>query len=391
MRHIGVIVMAVFFLLIVSGSMACGIANVMEIIRIQNYNNHAWYENKERGDFLLTDQYDTEKDDMFTFFDQGKSMEILHKTYKALCEWKGRYREVSFQPVEYIGHLDIDKAFTDGNDPEQINQTIDGREHFTPLKAIQINANMLVQDDMKTPLKSLHQRGDNVDTVGVLLGSKYKGVMKKGDRFTVRYVGSKEIQCIVADFLKRNISITVDDKVIPLDYYIVSNMIDFKEEDDDVYKKILLSIKCEGYLHYNNIKQRNECIALIQKIRKETGFQYTIPRVKKNMNTLFQMGALSSGLLTIVTMALFILLCDNIYKRCRKLFARRKATIVVLLGIVLSSASVAFKTVMCVFDGHKEIFSSSHVAYISIVCAILFFLFWSQRMDTIVVKKASRR
>ena len=126
----------------------------------------------------------------------------------------------------------------------------------------------------------------------------------------------------------------IDGNEINLNKYILSKSLDWSNHDSDDYKKALLSVRLEGYLRYNNLNQREECISLIKRIRENEGYRYEVPRIRKNFNTMIGLSYLPTGILLIATLAVFLIfsykLVFIINKRAERFTAVEKVIVAVI-------------------------------------------------------------
>lgn len=359
---------------VISVFIICCEANVMETYRLQEYNKRASYENKVSGDFHLTDMYDTEDSTIYDFFDQIGSLNVLMETYELLLDFDKYYLEISTQPFEYLGFLSIDKSFTDGDDSEQVNQTTDGSSRFTSLKAIQMDASAARLFGLYDEITVLDQYGNGKDAIGVLLGSEYSGIFKIGDEFKIRYLGCKTIRCLVAGFLKKGTTIQIDGTKLSLDNCIISKAISYQEEDSDDYRKTLLSVKCEGYLHYGNLSQRKECVDYIRKIKEATGYKYEIPRIKKEVTTILGLNGFASGIILIIAVLCLYYIYKSIFDNMNRALSDNRLLVIIatILGLTCL-ALVAYITSRQIFYPLTDMLDRSLLAFISIHIVILFF------------------
>lgn len=318
------------------------VADFQEANLINNYNLFATNENKTEGDFLLTDMYDSDTTSIYDFFSQKNSLSILESIYDELTSMEIDYYEISMQSFDYIGKVSFGKEFTDGEDSEQLNQINLNGQIYTPLKSLQISDFVAQRWALSKKIDVLDRteyKRINSNKIGVFMGYNYKKYFNCGDEFDILYLGEKQYECIVVGFFKEGTTVLIDGEAIALDNYIVSQNMEVKKDDADEYKKVLLSVKCEGYAHYDNQKEREEVINYIQELKETTGFMYEVPKVKKKADTFFGMGYLLATLLLMISVVILLIVTAVHIKMVIKVVRSSIAIQCVLLFLNISTIS----------------------------------------------------
>lgn len=239
----------------------------------------------ESGDWMLTDDYDSRDSSFEDFLKQKDAYNILKETCEMLKNTFGSdYYDVSRQDVEYIGEFPGDQEFVSGG-KEAVNQKING-QILSPLESLQVSYNFACQKKMNELIETGEAFGKEDDQTGadqiipVLAGASYQKIFKAGDTFQGKYLGEKDLKFRIEGFFKKDASVLLDNEEILLDCMLVFPSLCLKETDSMEFQKILLSVKCQGYLHYDRKSDLEKKMEQLEKIKKETGFRYIVPKIK---------------------------------------------------------------------------------------------------------------
>lgn len=105
--------------------------------------------------------------------------------------------------------------------------------------------------------------------VPVIIGANYNGLFQINDTFSAYFVGQIILNCKVIGVLENNTNFEFADNKYNLDNYLIIPLlnIDSNKINDslDLFSKILLTIKSEGYIYYDSIDDKNEQINEIKK------------------------------------------------------------------------------------------------------------------------------
>lgn len=240
------------------------------------------------GDWMLVDTYDNKNSSFESFLNQKDSYDILEKTYQMLKkEYGNKYFDVGKQNIEFIGDFRGDRGFVDG-DEDSVNQHVNG-QIITPLKSLQVSQNYVEQYnlDRKVEIGNCFQASDyqkNAEQViPVIAGADYRRYYKIGDKFLGKYLGDVEMKFVIKGFFQKKSSIDLADEKMLLDTLIVFPSIQVSFKNKTEFQKTLLSVKCQGYLHYKNGNEFEKHILKLKKIKEKTGFQYVIPITNKDL------------------------------------------------------------------------------------------------------------
>lgn len=244
---------------------------------IDEYNNNQeiieMYKNMDEGAIQLTDTYDTDSSSFEDFLYSKTAYDILNNTYETLKNCNFKYYEITNQPLYYIGKY----TKSDNANHEYINETIKN-ELYTECDAWSISESFY--NDYNIGTKVLDGTGfDNISevnihqTIPIILGYDYYSHYKLGEVFTGKFILDKKMQFIVVGFLKQNASINLSQKIV-LDGSILLPSISLNGLHDNIDKLILLSIKVEGYVFYEDSKEYQLIAEKIDRIHNSTEFEY---------------------------------------------------------------------------------------------------------------------
>jgi len=262
---------------------SCLLLTMSEFIKakeVKSYNSNAEY-NPNTSEYALMDKYDRKGSNFSDFLYSRTAMSVLKKTYQKIKTDKEiNYVEAATQNVEYIGTFKLDKRFVSGNDRDSINQKNAG-ELITPLKSLQSEARFLKTKGIDENALISGRMFDDKNyyssmTIPVLIGNAYYGTFKVGDRIRANYATNR-VQLKVVGVLNKKCNISLAEQELDLDHYIVMPIMTPETKDSVAYKKILMSIKCEGYVSYSSKEQYTDSVAAIKRIANETGYKYVIP------------------------------------------------------------------------------------------------------------------
>lgn len=226
------------------------------------------------GYFFLSDNYDTSKTTFYDFLTSEDSYEILKSTYSQILNNKGiPFLEVADQSIEYMGTSEFSEDFSDSGTIDQINQTDTFGNVFSSLKSMQISRNAADAFGIHIP--------DNIEWVGmgtinVLLGDSYRKYFQVGDHIDFRYLGEKRFSGVICGFLEEGENIMIDNEVYYLDHFVIIPSIELEQDDSMEYKKILLSVKCEGVLYFANSEEKQKTLLELKNLADKTGYKYSL-------------------------------------------------------------------------------------------------------------------
>lgn len=75
------------------------------------------------------------------------------------------------------------------------------------------------------------------------------------------------------------------DEKINLNSRLVFPSVQISSEDEQEFQKILLSVKCQGYFHYESLNEFEKDVKKLKKIKETTGFQYVIPVTNRELRS----------------------------------------------------------------------------------------------------------
>lgn len=108
--------------------------------------------------------------------------------------------------------------------------------------------------------RSAYKKTSN-QIVPVVAGANYKHIFKLNSIVENSYLATKNIRCKIIGFLDKKTNVNVDEEIINLDNYLIMPSIKLSPQDTLDFKQILLSDKCEGYLHYDNKNEYHQVVA----------------------------------------------------------------------------------------------------------------------------------
>ncbi|MBD5542745.1 MAG: hypothetical protein HDR01_00515 [Lachnospiraceae bacterium] len=236
----------------------------------------------KEGYIQVHDDYDSEHTNIYDFFEQENSLDILKNTYKRFVENESiDYYECMNQNFEYIGRFSGDGEAIDGGEELRNQSTETGQ--VTPLKSFQLSYDILIDLNLSSYLDEGNFFTeedfiyDGERSIPVLLGSHYKQIMELNDEFEAYYLGSKIVKCKIIGFLQPDTTCLIKGEEYALNGYIISPAINIDSlqdtEDNLLFEKILYSEKCTGYIHYTSEEEMYHELRLLEQIATETNYQ----------------------------------------------------------------------------------------------------------------------
>lgn len=374
-KKTGILLIILAFLTNVSAMfLLMTLSNYIEMKRIKNYNSKVvYYENA--GEYSLTDDYDGEESNFGDFMNDPDSMKILMKTYRKIKNIKHiTYMEVSNQDLEYEGRFKLSRNFISGNDERSRNQKIKG-EFITPLKSIQCDRLFfkikgVEKSDLVTGKMPTDKKYSSDMTIPVLVGNAYEHKFRIGEEFTA-YYATEKIRFKVSGILKKSKKISFLGHKMNLDEYIVLPVISPGRKDSLMYKKILMSIKCEGCIKYNSKEQYIESVQAIKRIVKETGFRYNVPRIPLENKSMLGWNYKASKALFFAALLSFVIFSGSLIRgtvnRIKSRVDVRWKQFVCVTAIFSFIAGLAIILNLILFYAHFEVITSGISRFLSIV------------------------
>lgn len=300
-----------------------------------------------KGEIMITDTYDDKNHSIFDFFERKNSKIIMKNTYNKLKSNPDlTYFEVSRQMIGYVGMFDGGREFAIGESKEEINQNIDGQT-VTNLKALQIDNNYQNYINLKYNIeygKSIKNKSyDTDDVIPVIVGSKYKEMLKIGDEFEGLFLGSEKLKFVVTGILKDEYNISLNGEEINTEYYVIMPNINASKKDSELTEKIILSIKCEGYLHYENKEEYERSIQILDEICNETRFKYSIPTKNLNIGIMGKTNYKTYIISFVLSTSIIIII---LIKSKEKYNCLKIDLLGVMVGII--AEAVYFKSIKCI-------------------------------------------
>lgn len=150
-------------------------------------------------------------------------------------------------------------------------------------------------------------------TVPALLGYEYLGLVKVGDTINFNYL-SKDISVKVVGFLKKDTSLTINNKIYFLDKYITIPSLDASfipvNKNDERFLNILYSLKNWGYIKISNGEDYYDYKNKVDEISNKLNLKYIVnegyvyPYINNISNTMHS----SKGIFLIASTFLFLVL-----------------------------------------------------------------------------------
>lgn len=122
---------------------------------------------------------------------------------------------------------------------------------ISPLKSMQVSELYAKRQNLDQRVqtgeffkRSAYKKTSN-QIVPVVAGANYKHIFKLNSIVENSYLATKNIRCKIMGFLDKKTNVNVDEEI----------------QDTLDFKQILLSDKCEGYLHYDNKNEYHQVVA----------------------------------------------------------------------------------------------------------------------------------
>lgn len=156
-----------------------------------------------------------------------------------------------------------------------------------------------------------------------------------------------------------------------LDEYIVLPVISPGRKDSLMYKKILMSIKCEGCIKYNSKEQYIESVQAIKRIVKETGFRYNVPRIPLENKSMLGWNYKASKALFFAALLSFVIFSGSLIRgtvnRIKSRVDVRWKQFVCVTAVFSFIAGLAIILNLILFYAHFEVITSGISRFLSIV------------------------
>lgn len=324
-------------------------------------NNSTISQNSSQGDWLLSDNYDRKGYRYENFLRKKDSLKILKQVYQHLINIKNiDYYEISNQDFIYTKIFNGGKRFINGEG----NQKIDGML-ITPLKSMQVSELYVKKQKLDKKIhignffdSSSYTKNSN-QIIPVVAGINYKHIFKLNSIVKNSYMATQNIRCKIIGFLDENASVKVDGETIHLDNYLIMPSIKLSDQDTLDFKQLLLSDKCEGYLHYNSKKEYHQMVRQIKKIVKETGYEYNIPPEEKH--NLYNLSIGQTFLIFLSSALAFLLIVRKLYRKQfiktgRGLFEFIAKNLTVYLGWLFSAFVLSQGILLSMYKSRQNIF-----------------------------------
>ncbi|MBS7008796.1 hypothetical protein [Anaerostipes sp.] len=336
-------------------------------------NNSVIPQNYDQGDWLLSDNYDRKGHSYENFLREKNSLETLQQVYQHLLNIKNiDYYEISNQNFIYNKRFNGSKNFINGEGNQKVNGML-----ITPLKSIQVSELYVKKQNLNLKVHSgsffdqSAYKKTSRQIIPVVAGANYQHIFKLNSILENSYLATQNIRCKIIGFLDKNTTASIDGENINLDNYLIMPSIKLSTGDTLEFKKILLSDKCEGYLHYNNKKEYHEMARQIKKIVKETGYEYIIPpEIKYNLYHL----SIAQTLLIFLLSALALMLAvrklyrESFIKPGNYLMQVTIKHLSVYFGWLFSAYLISQIILLGLYPNHRNIFIRTRLT------TVIFFL-----------------
>lgn len=277
----------------------------------------------------LFDAYDTGENNIYSFFQEEDTLNILRNAYNQLKKnFQEDYYYIDNQALEFIGNynqiMKNKKDFVEGEGEAEINQNIEG-EYITPLKTLQIDYKCMEEIGVDREIKiggffeETTILTDEEDVLPVLVGHNYEGIFHVGSTFEAYLFGEKEITCKVVGVIRQGFDVEgkfekIFENLIgngDLDDYIIVPEFEYQSQNQEykLFQKILYCQKCEGYLLVHSKKDFDNKIMILDKLNEEDIFRYDLNVVKPIYK---ELGIDDANLRTMLIMGILLILCSII-------------------------------------------------------------------------------
>lgn len=342
-------------------------------------NNSTVPQNYDQGDWLLSDNYDRKGYRYENFLRQKNSLHILEQVYHKLQTINGiNYYEISNQDFIYTNKFLGSKKFINGEG----NQNVDGKL-ITPLKSMQISELFAEKQKLDRNIHtgsffdSASYKKTSSQVIPVVAGADYQHIFKLNSTIENFYLATQNIQCRIIGFLDKNTRVKIDGESINLDHYLIMPDINLAAQDNRDFKKTLLSVKCNGYLHYNNKKEYHQMAQEIKKIVKETGYEYIIP--PEEMYNLYHLSIGQSFLIFLFSAFALLLAVRKLYrdqfvKAGNGILHIAFKNLAVYLGWLFSSYAISQGIFLALYKDNQNLFIRTRTTTIMFLLTIGCFL-----------------
>lgn len=336
-------------------------------------NNSIIPQNINKGEWLLTNNYDRKDYRYENFLRRKDSIYILEQVYHHLQNISNvDYFEISNQDFIYTRNFSGDKKFVNGDANQKVDNML-----ITPLKSIQVSELYVKKQKLYRELHNGNFFNQSAYTktsdqiVPVVAGVNYKNIFKLNSIIENSYLATQNIRCKIIGFLDKNASVKVDEENINLNNYLIMPNINLSDQDTADFRQTLLSVKCNGYLHYENKKEYHQMVQEIKKIVKETGYEYVIP--PEVMYNLYHL-SIGQSFLIFLFSAFALLLSvrklyrDQLVKAGNGILHTAFRNFAVYLGWLFSSYAISQGILLTLFKNNQNLFIRTRLT------TVLFFL-----------------
>lgn len=348
-------------------------SSVYSYALIVERNNSSISQNSSQGDWLLTDNYDRKGYRYENFLRKKDSLNILKQVYQHLMNIKNiDYYEISNKDFIYTKKFQGSKSFINGKGNQKIDDVL-----ITPLKSMQVSELYAKRQNLDQSIQtgeffnqSAYKKTSN-QIVPVVAGANYKHIFKLNSIVENSYLATKNIRCKIIGFLDKKTNVKVDEEIINLDNYLIMPSVKLSPQDTLDFKQILLSDKCEGYLHYDNKNEYHQVVQQVKRIVKETGYEYIIPPEEKH--NLYNLSIGQTFLIFLSSALAFLLVIRKLYrdyiiKTEKGLFFVTFKNLTVYLGWLFSAFVISQGILLALYKKHQNIFIRTRLT------TVLFFL-----------------
>jgi len=338
-------------------------------------NNSTVPQDYDQGDWLLSDNYDRKGYRYENFLRQKDSLHVLEQVYNLLQNMNGiDYYEISNQDFIYTKEFLGSKKFINGDGNQKVGSML-----ITPLKSMQMSELFAKKQKLDKKLHtgnffdpSSYNKTSN-EIIPVVAGADYQHIFKLNSNIENFYLATQNIQCRIIGFLDKNTRVKIDGESINLDNCLIVPDIKLSAQDKTDFKQTLLSVKCNGYLHYENKKEYHQMAQEIKKIVKDTGYEYIIPpEIKYNLYHL----SIGQTFLIFLLSAFALLL--TLRKLYREQFIRTGKILLditfknlaVYLGYLFSAFVISQRVLLALYKNSQNIFIRTRLTTVLFLLAV---------------------
>lgn len=259
-------------------------------------------------EFMLTDTYDTKDSTFGEFLATDDAYDIMARTYDLISNnQKIDYYEIGFQSIEFLDSYNGKSSTINGGD-ESRNQKI-ADETITPLNSMQLSEKSMMEKKFNQLASYEHfnsffrstETSSNLH-IPAVVGHSYDNFFNVGDTFGGKYLNKSFIFHVVEELPKDfSIRLLSEDENLN-DYIIIPSM--SIDNSDEAYSKKLLSVKCEGIVHYETEEDYKTSIDAISEIVNETSFKYYIPDTRNSFKNVLGLSISTSILMLVISVIL---------------------------------------------------------------------------------------